>query len=109
MGYQFELQDTDWTINKNWSSWGNEYAMKKSLRKGDYGTLNLYYTTFVKREDVAGTCHFPTNADQGSEDFYLDGCAIRYDSRDSTTPHEVGHWFGLFHVSSSTDEKFIAL
>ena len=97
-GYQFKLEDTDWTINEKWSSWGNELGMKKKLRQGDYGTLNLYFTTYVKRDNVAGTCHFPIDADEDSDDFYLDGCAMRYDARDSTTPHEVGHWFGLFHT-----------
>ena len=42
-GIQFVLAGTDYTVNSNWASDGAELEMKKSLRKGDYKTLNIYF------------------------------------------------------------------
>ncbi|WDK09160.1 metalloprotease 1 [Colletotrichum graminicola] len=81
--------------------------MKRSLRKVDYGALNLYFLRDVG--DAFGYCYFPTTASPGSTNYYiLDGCTILF----STVPggsstnynlvrtviHEVGHWFGLSHT-----------
>lgn len=42
-GISFTLAGTTRTINTNWADDGAELAMKKQLRKGDYGTLNVYF------------------------------------------------------------------
>lgn len=121
-GFSFTLAGTTRTINANWADDGAELAMKKQLRKGDYGTLNVYF-----QREIGGNlgyaylmflvliyckmlklchsyCYFPDNVSQGSNDFYYDGCSILSASvpggsatnynEGKTTTHEVGHWLG---------------
>lgn len=73
--------------------------MKTELRKGDYSTLNLYFQKSIDGT-VLGRCHFPTDVEDGSEKFLLDGCNVRAKTapRGATAPHEVGHWLGLYHT-----------
>ena len=70
-GFQFTLQDTDWTVDSFWSENGDDMAMKKELRNGGYSTLNLYYQTYLEDGGVDGFCTFPDNVEDGSDDFYL--------------------------------------
>lgn len=42
-GIQFNLVGTTRTVNANWADYGNNAAMRRSLREGDYKTLNLYF------------------------------------------------------------------
>lgn len=107
-GIQFNLKGTDWTINKNWGVDLKTKKMKKTLRKGDYKTLNIY---FQKRlmDDNLGYCYFPIDAPTpGTNKFNRDGCSIDSASVPGgsytdynmglTTVHEIGHWFGLLHT-----------
>lgn len=100
-GYQFTLKDTDWNVNQKWAKYQDVAAMQKKLRKGDEGTLNLYYHTFVEDDDTNGLCSFPVDA---ADNLNEDSCHILYSAPLSTTVHETGHWFGLLHVSSKIDE-----
>lgn len=43
--------------------------MKKSLRKGTYKDLNIYFMYAIGGN--LGYCYFPTNAATGSNDFYV--------------------------------------
>ncbi|EOD42929.1 Peptidase M43 pregnancy-associated plasma-A [Neofusicoccum parvum] len=105
-GISFTLAGTTRTINSNWADDGAELAMKKSLRKGDYSALNVYFQREIGGN--LGYCYFPDDVTSGSNDFYLDGCSILYSSvpggsatnynEGKTTTHEVGHWFGLYHT-----------
>jgi hypothetical protein len=105
-GFSFTLKSTDYTVNSNWAEDGNELAMKRQLRKGDYKALNLYFLRSVGGN--FGYCYFPTNAASGSSDFIRDGCTILYTTVPGgsatnynlgyTVTHEVGHWFGLYHT-----------
>ncbi|KAL1614203.1 putative peptidase m43 pregnancy-associated plasma-a [Diplodia seriata] len=105
-GISFTLAGTTRTINSNWADDGAELAMKKQLRKGDYGTLNVYFQREIGGN--LGYCYFPDNVSSGSNDFYYDGCSILSASvpggsatnynEGKTTTHEVGHWFGLYHT-----------
>lgn len=105
-GFSFTLKGTDRTYNANWARDGDELAMKRKLRKGDYKTLNLYYLSDLGQN--LGYCYFPTNASPGSNTFIRDGCSILAASvpggsatnynEGKTTTHEVGHWLGLFHT-----------
>ncbi|KAF4313664.1 hypothetical protein SLS57_010268 [Botryosphaeria dothidea] len=105
-GISFTLAGTTRTINTNWADDGAELAMKKQLRKGDYGTLNVYFQREIGGN--LGYCYFPDNVSEGSNDFYYDGCSILSSSvpggsatnynLGKTTTHEVGHWFGLYHT-----------
>lgn len=75
--------------------------MKKTLRIGDYKTLNLYFQEAVEPgTSITGHCYFPGTVRSGSDAFYRDGCNIRSDTlqEGTTTPHEIGHWLGLFHT-----------
>lgn len=110
-GFQFTLQDVDWTINRNWAYNGSEYAMKQALRKGDYRSLNLYYISDLGGGNT-GYCYYPTNAPRNSNEFIRDGCIMsawtapggvspsgsRVFSTGRITVHEVGHWSNLVHT-----------
>ncbi|KAL1634235.1 hypothetical protein SLS58_010779 [Diplodia intermedia] len=105
-GISFTLAGTTRTINSNWADDGAELTMKKQLREGDYGTLNVYFQREIGGN--LGYCYFPDNVSSGSNDFYYDGCSILSSSvpggsatnynQGKTTTHEVGHWFGLYHT-----------
>lgn len=98
-GFQYSIQDIDWSVNSTWANDGAELEMKKILRKGDYKTLNLYFMQKLRR-DVNGYCYFPTTVEEGSSQFIRDGCSVKaslVDNRQTAT-HEVGHWLGLFHT-----------
>lgn len=105
-GISFNLLNITRTVNSAWANDRSEMEMKKSLRQGDYGTLNVYFQTYAS--GYLGYCYFPETAPAGSDVFYYDGCtilhstvpggsAIPYDLGKTTT-HEVGHWFGLYHT-----------
>jgi len=81
-------------------------AFWKKRRTGDYRTLNIF--VYEQMTGALGACNFP-DEDRTEETFYLDACHIVSDTLpDSGTMgvwnagggavHEVGHWFGLFHV-----------
>ena len=102
--------------------------MKKSLRRGTYADLNLYFQTnlssapytYSSSSTLLGYCTLPTTitytASNGahyeypSTDYATDGCNILAGSmpgspvsvqgydQGKTAVHEVGHWFGLLHT-----------
>ncbi|KFA62837.1 hypothetical protein S40285_03811 [Stachybotrys chlorohalonatus IBT 40285] len=105
-GITFNLLGTTRTINSQWASDGNEMAMKRSLRRGDYSTLNLYFLYSLGGN--LGYCYFPTTATPGSTAYIRDGCSILSSSVPGgssvgfnlgrTATHEIGHWMNLFHT-----------
>lgn len=100
MGFQFTLKEIDYTINKDWAMSKGEIKMKTALRKGDYKTLNIYYTPKMTSN---GYSYYPEKVTPGSQKFYRDGCVVRTDimRNKQTATHEVGHWLGLFHTFES--------
>ena len=113
-GISFNLLETDYTVNNDWASITQdsqeEYDMKSSLRKGTYGNLNIYFTEDLissTGDELLGFCPFPVGA-PSDDQLTLDGCTILAASMPGgteenfdlglTVVHEVGHWFGLFHV-----------
>lgn len=106
----FNLKAVTRTKNKGWFTCttmsdnvrSNEQVMKKTLRRGDCSTLNIYS---VKLDNLLGWANFPDDCQKFSK---LDGVVIDYrtmpnGSRDKfdegdTLVHEVGHWLGLFHT-----------
>ncbi|KAI0020339.1 hypothetical protein F4780DRAFT_791981 [Xylariomycetidae sp. FL0641] len=106
-GISFNLVDVDWTVNSNWAADGAELEMKKSLRQGSYSDLNIYFLGNLGG-GLLGYSYFPTNAREGSNDFYYDGCTILAQSvpggsaapfnLGGTAIHEVGHWMNLYHT-----------
>ncbi|EOD51926.1 putative metalloprotease protein [Neofusicoccum parvum UCRNP2] len=82
--------------------------MKESLRKGNYATLNLYFQRKTLPGGSSGYCTFPGIVEEGTIDFFNDGCVIDAQTtpggsaapynEGKTSTHEVGHWFGLYHT-----------
>ncbi|OJD37622.1 metalloprotease [Diplodia corticola] len=103
----FTHAGTTRTVNRSWADDGNELAMKRSLRRGDYKTLNIYFQRTLT-QDALGYAYFPTTVAEGSSDYYLDGASLMAQSvpggsaapynLGGTATHEVGHWLGLYHT-----------
>ena len=108
-GFRFKLVGITRTDNAEWFYAGpttpGEREMKKTLRRGDMGTLNYYSTT---AGPYLGWAYLPGLNDAQA---YLDGLVVdwesmyktstRYENRYDlgfTAVHEVGHWFGLEHT-----------
>lgn len=102
---RFRLVGIDRTINELWADDGNELEMKSQLRKGGYGTLNVYFHRTLGSN--FGYCYFPVAAPT-AEDLTYDGCSILSATLPGgsatnfnlgkTATHEIGHWFGLYHT-----------
>lgn len=110
MGVSYSLLGTDFTVNNAWAAAGQsstaERQMKQSLKRGSYAQLDLYFLSDLGG-GLLGFCYFPV-ANPTTTDRTLDGCinlagslpgaeATNYDMG-LTAVHEVGHWFGLYHV-----------
>jgi hypothetical protein len=119
-GFRFQLAAIEVTANDAWYTATidskEEKQMKRALRRGDAGTLNVY--TGVNDGTLLGWATFPSSF-QGHPN--LDGIVVLnvslpgggleipddpseepdglivYDRGDTLT-HETGHWLGLFHT-----------
>lgn len=116
-GFSFDLVNVTYTQNATWSNanfdgWPD---MKRALRQGGYGTLNLYTVLLTEGSGLLGIGTPPGDYYDGTDDFLQDGVVIQantlpggigpnfetYPERYTTgrlACHEVGHWFGLFHT-----------
>ncbi|KAJ1031071.1 hypothetical protein NDA18_002290 [Ustilago nuda] len=107
-GFQFTLSNTNRVDNANWFRNINpdsnlQTQMKRSLRKGGEGTLNLYSVDFSN--DLLGYASFPWEV---QNNLVNDGVVFHYNTvkggseteynLGKTAAHEVGHWLGLYHV-----------
>ena len=98
---------TDFTVNNNWATGNYDAQMKPALRKGTYSSLNVYFMSDLSN-GLLGKCNFPTNASPGTSSYIQDGCNVLAQTvpggtvanynQGGTGTHEIGHWFGLFHV-----------
>ncbi|TKX24129.1 extracellular metalloprotease-2 [Elsinoe australis] len=110
-GISFKNLGTTFTVNDAWATGGlqgsvTEAQMKSTLRQGSYDTLNLYFLSDLGG-GLLGYCYFPEKT-LNQTIVQRDGCinlagslpggdAVNYDLG-LTAVHEVGHWFGVFHV-----------
>ncbi|OAA55081.1 metalloprotease 1 [Cordyceps fumosorosea ARSEF 2679] len=107
-GFQFSVQKITRTVNADWSNNKNLETMKSKLRQGDFRTLNIYIVPKLVTSDgvgLNGQCTFPFRSPKNVPQ---DGCIVRTGaySNEQTTPHEVGHWLGLYHTfQGETDTK----
>ena len=117
--FSFNLVLTDRTANNSWyttTGGSSETAMKAALRRGSADDLNIYSNNMGG--GYLGWATFPS--DYASWPSY-DGVVIHHEtvpgappsvySLGDTTPHEVGHWLGLYHTFQSgcnTNNDFVA-
>jgi hypothetical protein len=131
-GFSFELKDIDYTANDEWAEIDVTsaddsvmMAMKNKLRKGKYSELNMYFIENLAN-GILGMCEFPTKEIDASDpsSYSFDGCLVHAGTLPGasefpgkfdmgmTSVHEIGHWFGLFHVfqgsSCSSDGDLVA-
>jgi hypothetical protein len=107
-GFSFELASVTRTDNARWYGvkTGAEHDMKKTLKAGDDGDLNVYSTD---GNGYLGWAYYPSITE--TNQVYLDGVVLnwrsipgaspayagRYDLGETLT-HEVGHWLNLAHT-----------
>jgi hypothetical protein len=106
-GFRFQLAGVDRTDNAEWfnAAPGSkaERDMKKALRVGGAGTLNVYTTS---GGGFLGWAYFPSTYKTRP---YLDGIVMDHRSMPGgpygsqfslgfTLTHESGHWLGLYHT-----------
>lgn len=102
----FELKEINRMVHVPWSQNRDVANMKRTLRRGGYDSLNVYYQQYVSGN--LGYCTYPRNYAPGSTGFFNDGCNVLTDSLPGgplprfalgkTATHEVGHWMDLFHT-----------
>ena len=86
-------------------STSEQTAMKKKLRSGGPGVLNVFTVSFDTTDGLLGYSEFPASY---HDDPTNDGVTLRYSTLPGgtytrfnlgrTATHEVGHWVGLYHT-----------
>lgn len=115
-GIKFNYKGPSFNIKPEWTERpaDKEEEIKKTLRKGDYRTLNIFIVQGWGPGSL-GRCPNPETAASNPNKFVLDGPIIQpatlpggeleYESEGMTAVHEVGHWFGLYHPWEPHDNK----
>lgn len=117
----FRLAGIDRSTNDTWASNGDDLGMKRTLRRGSYASLNIYYQSELQSapgtpgvpagSTLLGYCSLPAagiTVASPRDAYVLDGCNVLSGTMPGgsvgaynlggTTAHEVGHWNGLLHT-----------
>ncbi|CAI0647960.1 unnamed protein product [Colletotrichum noveboracense] len=116
--------NTSHTVNDSWTRQARIKEKAEALRQGGYDELNIYFETgmMTNAGSATGICSFPVEDPwntgiNGTSWYTYDGCHVSVgtmsggpgvpwdpeDNKGKTATHEVGHWFGLFHVFDGFD------
>ncbi|KAG6848125.1 hypothetical protein H0H93_003187 [Arthromyces matolae] len=101
------LTNTTRTVNSTWAdvvkNSAAQTAMKKALRKGGAGALNIYAAPTIR--NYLGYATFPWDYEGNPKDdgvvvvsSTLPGGTTEHYNEGRTLTHEVGHWVGLYHT-----------
>jgi len=109
---RFALAATDYTTNSDWFSIKDkggdpQTAMKRKLRRGGPGDLNVYTVGSISDPSTADPIHayatFPAGYNAHPQDdgvviilSTLPGGSAKPFNLGKTLTHQVGHWFGLY-------------
>lgn len=106
-GISFALREVNFVVDDAWARGLNELSMKRSLRRGSYTSLNIYFHTDLPGDSL-GKCTMPGKVAPNSDPFFSDGCNVAAGTvpngsvfgynQGKTAVHETGHWFGLLHT-----------
>lgn len=118
----FRLRGVTRSVNTTWATAQDDSGMKRTLRRGTYSTLNMYFQTDLQSTQpgappgtlLLGFCTLPASIRSSSGStippsaYSGDGCNMIAGSMPFgningynlgyTAVHEVGHWFGLLHT-----------
>ncbi|TQN63956.1 Extracellular metalloprotease, partial [Colletotrichum shisoi] len=94
---QFVVKNLTHTVNDAWMRQARITEKAEALRQGAYNELNIYFETglVTNPNSANGVGSFPV------EDPLEHGHHRHLVGKSAT--HEVGHWFGLFHVFDGFD------
>jgi hypothetical protein len=120
LSVSFTLLNTTRTTNASWATNSSDPAMKRTLRQGTYGSLNVYFQSNLRSDGTDGapsgsvllgfcTLPSPEVTPQTRPSAYVqDGCnvlsstlpqgSLNNYNLGGTAAHEIGHWLGLLHT-----------
>ncbi|GGJ88803.1 hypothetical protein GCM10010123_18020 [Pilimelia anulata] len=103
--FSFRLDAINRVVEPRWANITYDSAaereMKRELRRGGRGTLNVYVGRLATR--VAGWSTFPKDGGDAGDGVVLlsetlPGGQVRRYNEGDTAVHEVGHWLNLYHT-----------